>query len=63
MNAQKASTTAAKMHPVSIPLDLLIAPVSRGSLVMDDHVWVQFSVLFMFRVYCLKVNLALSNLW
>ena len=38
MNAQKASTTVAKMHPVSIPLDPSIALVSRGSLVMDDYV-------------------------
>ena len=48
MSAQKASTTAAVMHPVSIPLDPSIAPVSRGSLVMDDHVQVQFAVLFIF---------------
>ena len=56
MNARKASTTAARMHPVSIPLDLSIAPVIRGSLAMDDYVQVQFAVLFISLVDCEKVN-------
>ena len=46
MNAQKTSITAAKMHPVSIPLDLSIAPVSQASLVTDEYVQVQLAVLF-----------------
>ena len=60
MNVQKASTTAARMHPVSIPLDLSIAPVIRGSLAMDDYVQVQFSVLFIFLDYCVEVILKFS---
>ena len=46
MNALKEYTTAAKMHPAWIPMDHLIAPVSRGSLVTDAHVQVNFVVLF-----------------
>ena len=56
MNAQKTSITAAKMHPVSILLDLSIAPVSQGSLVTDNYVKVQFAVLFISLVDCVKVN-------
>ena len=56
MNAQKASTTAAKMHPVSIPLDLTIALVSQASLVTDDYVQVQLALLFISLVDCVKVN-------
>ena len=60
MNAQKASTTAARMHPVSIPLDPTIASVIWGSLAMDDYVQVQFAVLFIFLDYCVEVILKFS---
>ena len=56
MNVQKASITAAKMHPVLIPLDLSIAPVSQASLVTDNFVQVQLAVLFISLVDCVKVN-------
>ena len=62
MNAQQTSTTAAKMHPVSIPLDPSIATVSRGSLAMDDYVQVQFAVLFIFLDYCVEVILKFRTL-
>ena len=55
MNAQQASTTAVKMHPVSIPLGPSIATVGKGSLAMDDYVQVQFAVLFIFLDYCVEV--------
>ena len=48
MNAQQASTTAAKMHPAWIPMDPLIAPVSRGSPVTDAHVQVKRCCLIYF---------------
>ena len=38
MNATMVTTTAVKMLPVSILLDPSNAPVSRGSLAMDDYV-------------------------
>ena len=58
MNALKASTTAAKMHPAWIPMDPLIAPVSRDSLVTDAHVqvklccFIHFGSLFLVFVFC-----------
>ena len=55
MNAQKTSITAAKMHPVSIPLDLSIALVSQASLVTDNYVQVQLALLFISLVDLLIV--------